>query len=129
MMNFKFEWKVSDGYNGKEWNSHTLTIANEHTFCIRARKQITFPGTNNPTYIDSTYITPTDKSLEQCCKHILETSYGNWWTGDQRVPISQLNGRKPELYSADFKFAVVDFFYEFPKSESELELKLSIAGF
>jgi len=118
MMGFNFKWEECEGFNGVDNKSHTLTISNDHTFCIRTIENITFPGTLNPTYIDTTYITPTNKSLEECCKSILEKSYGNWWTGTERQWLDKLQ-----------IFIISDFSYKFPKTEAELEIILTLNGF
>lgn len=118
MHGFKFEWFVSDSPSW--WHGckqHCLCIANEGgTFEIRHIKEITYPGTNMPTYITSTWITPTYDSLEKVCKKICETSFGKWWTGNiiDKTCIPNVRTRCA---------------LKFPVNESELKLKLAINGF
>lgn len=106
MMNFEFKWETAD------FGKHTLTIANEHTFAIRYLEDSTFPGTNSPTYIDTTYVTPTDNTLEQCCKDILCKSFGRWWTGTLKVSSKELhNYNEVKGFTADGKYVIIDFAY------------------
>lgn len=68
-----------------------------------------YPGTNIPTYIDTTYITPTWMSYEECCKKIIMTSLGKWWTGSKVMLGKEMkmipSGFRPEnRFLVDFSF-------------------------
>lgn len=80
-------------------------VTNGHVMEIRHIMSTLFPGTNKPTYIMSTYITPTYLSFEECCKKIVEASLGKWWTGTKVIFAKELP-EVPSGYAPDSKLLV-----------------------
>ena len=120
MKGFELKWFDAERTHlpGK-W--HCMCIAGKYplrgTFNIRTQKSFLYPGTNVPTYITSTWVTPTEDTFNEVAKKIIQTSFGNWWTGSQYKKIGKT------IYLCD------DYAFKFPSSESELNLVLAVNGY
>lgn len=121
MKGFELKWFKLDQscYFPGDW--HCMSIAGRYplkgTFCIRSLRSAVYPGSQTPTYITSTWVTPTTDTFDEAARKIIQVSFGNWWTGSQ----IKFDGKR--------KLLCDDYAFKFPSSESELKMILAINGF